>query len=136
MNRNQRIRCCEFIKKYEDLPEAPESLKERILLAATRERNRHRMNNQVILTLSCFLFLFTVTSNSLDNLFRSSNSLNQSASVESSSGSTTNITQTFSVVATPVVNWDRFDGESDFLDTFIQHRNWQSSLIGRPSSRL
>lgn len=136
MNRNQRIRCCEFIKKYEDLPEAPESLKERILLAATRERNRHRVNNQVIFTLSCFIFLFTVTSNSLDNLYSLPASTSQPASVTSTNDTNNSMINSFSVVASPVLNLDRLEGESDFLDRFIQHKNWQSSLLGKGPSRL
>ncbi len=145
MNRKTRLFCFELIRNNEVLPEASESLKQRIMLAANRARNQQRFNKQVVVTLCSFAFLLMVISSSLNvSLFqkiRTAQSFMTHTVLTPASLSQASLTQENSstsqvVLSKPEFDWNSFDNETAILDAFLIHKNWQSSIFKKSVTNL
>ncbi len=130
MNRKMTTRCRQLIKQYADLPEASESLKQRILIAANRARNKQRYHKQIAPFVCSLIVMFIVVANNMNqsNFLRfgvtDSMPINQMQENPSL------------VSLKPITEWNNFNDENEFVDTFIRHRSWQTSLFRKPVTRL
>jgi hypothetical protein len=130
MNHKINTRCRQLIKEYAELPEASESLKQRILIAANRARNRQRYHKKIAPLVCSLMVMFIVVANYV----------NQPGTI--SSGGTESLPinqmQESSVLVSlkPITEWNKFNNENEFVDTFIRHRSWQTSLFRKPITRL